>query len=315
MTENNNQEENVVELRDFFKILIRRKISFFISFVVILILCIAYTFLIGPNYLSVSRLKIAKFDTVYNNTLLRFFPDESNLLLIFPTERILEMEDSGLNNILNELKYNDILEGVSGILKNKFSKENLAKSVDFRMDSNEKVIIINIYRKTPNEAYEINKAIVDYYLEKKYSEYDQLYSDLLKKLDILLVEKNNSLDELLQQARDYVISFNLDFLKELQKTGNINKDISGISYIPPNLSKSINDTVSDKNDLVEIIKLLDSNREAYTKRIAVVQSPALADVIDYSNFVRNIVLSIVISLIFAAIISFIVNYFKAPRQH
>jgi capsular polysaccharide biosynthesis protein len=315
MTENNSQNKNPAELRDLFKVLFKNKTAFFISFVVMLILFTMYTFLIGPNYLSISKLNIKNLDTAYNNTLNKFFPDESSSLLIFPTKNIDELEKTRLNLFLNQIKYGDILDNVSNILNNKYSRNDLIKSADLRINTDEKNLTINIYRKNAQDAYEINKAIIDYYLNKKDLEFSKSYSDLLVKIDTLVVDKSKTLDDLLNQAEKYVTDYNLSFIEKLKKSDLVNLNFIGINYIPPTLAMSINNIFGEVNDLTGAKNILEQNKDLFLKRVTIVEYPELANVVDYSNFVRNIVLSIIVSLIFAAIISFIANYFKTPKQH
>ena len=315
MAENYKTDENYADLRDVFRILIKRKIAFFISFVIILIIALTYTFLIGPNYLSISKLKINNLDTAYNNILNKYFPDESGSLLIFPTDRIDELEVSKLNLLLNQIKYDDILDNVSEISGTKYLKKDLAKSMDLRMNTDERVLNVNIYRKKAQDAYGINKAIIDFYLNKKDLEFGKSYSDLLVKIDALVLEKNKTLDDLLNQAEKYVTDYNLSFIGKLKESDLSDLNFVGINYLPPTLAMSINNIFGEVNDLTGAKNILEQNKDLFVKRITIAQYPKLADVTDYTNFVRNIVLSIIISLIFAAIISFIANYFKTPRQH
>ena len=315
MDEKYKADEYSVDLKDVFKILIKRKIAFVISFVIILIIALTYTFLLGPNYLSVSKLKINNLDTAYNNVLNKFFPEESGLLLIFPTNRIDELETSKLNLSLTQIKYGDILDNVFEISGKKYLKKDLIKSMNLKINSDEKVLDLNIYSKNAQDAYSINKAITDSYLSKKDLEFSKSYSDLLVKIDTLVVSKNKTLDDLLNQAEKYVTDYNLGFMEKLKKSDLANLNFVGINYILPTLAMSINNTFGDVNDLIGAKNILEQNKALFVKRITAAQYPELANVVDYSNFVRNIVLSIFVSLIFAAIISFIVNYFKTPKQH
>ncbi|MHB8276104.1 MAG: Wzz/FepE/Etk N-terminal domain-containing protein [Candidatus Humimicrobiaceae bacterium] len=315
MAENYKTDEYSADLRDVFRILIKRKIAFFISFAIILIIALTYTFLLGPNYLSTSKLKINNLDTAYNNILNKFFPEESGSLLIFPTDRIGELEVSKLNLLLNQIKYGDILDNVSEISGKKYLKKDLIKSMDLRINTDEKVLTINIYSKNAQDAYGINKAIIDYYLNKKDLEFNKSYSDLLVKIDTLVINKNKTLDDLLNQAEKYVTDYNLSFIEKLKKSDLVNLNFIGINYIPPTLTMSINNIFGEVNDLTGAKNILEQNKDLFVKRITIAEYPEFADVVDYSNFVRNIVLSIIVSLIFAAIISFIANYFKTPKQH
>jgi hypothetical protein len=315
MEEKYKKNEYSADIRDIFKVLVKRKVVFFISFAVILIMFLAYTFLLGPNYLSVSKIKISNLDTGYNNILNKFFPDESGALFIFSTLSIEKAELSKLNLLLNQIKYGDFLDNISGISGKNYLKKDVLKALDLRINNEDQVLIINIYRKNPNEAFELNKAILDNYQSILNSNFQKSYSNLLAKIDALIVDKNKSLNELLSQAEKYVTDYNLSFLEKLKKSDLADLNFVGINYLPPTLTSSINNIFGDINDLTGAKSILEQNKDLFLKRIEIVQSPKLADVIDYSNFVRNIILSIVISLIFAVIISFITNYFKTPRQH
>ena len=314
MDEKYKKNENPADIRDVFKVLIKRKVVFFISFAVILIMSLSYTFLLGPNYLSVSKIKISNVDTGYNNIINRFFPDDSGALFIFSTLSIEKAELSKLNVLLNQIKYGDILDNITGISGKKYLKKDVLKAMDLRINNEEQVLDINIYSKNANEAFEINKAIVDNYQSIVNSNFQKSYSDLLAKVDALIIDKNKTLDDLLLQAEKYVTDYNLSFLEKLKKSDLADLNFVGINYLPPTLSMTINNTFAEVNDLSGAKNILVQNKDLFLKRIEIVKSPALADVADYSNFVRNLVLSIVISLLFAAIISFVVNYFKAPRQ-
>jgi len=314
MVENYKSDEYSADLRDVFRVLVKRKIAFFISFVIILIISLTYTFLLGPSYLSVSRLKINNLDTAYNNILNKFFPEESGSLLIFPTDRIDELEVSKLNLLLNQIKYGDVLDKVSEISGKKYLKKDLIKSMDLRINTDEKVLVINIYSKNAENAFEINKLIIDNYLSKINSSFEKSYDELLTKINNLIIEKNKNLNELNIEAEKYVTDYNLKFIEKLKKSDLGNFNFTGIDYIPPTLAKNINDIFGDINDLSGAKNILEQNKDLFVKRIIVVEYPNLNDVIDYSNYIRNIILSIIVSLIFAAIISFIINYFKTPKK-
>ena len=314
MVENKNLVYNSVNLRDIFKILIKRKVIFFISFVIIIILGLAFTFLVSPNYLSISKIKITRLDTQYNDVLVKFFPSESYGLLIFSTDRILNLEVDELNNLLNQIKYGETLNYAVQKINNKFSKSDLTKSNDFRVDSTEETITINIYRRNPLDSYQINKTYIDYFVSEKNSGFEKTYTELLKNIDNVLIEKNENLNNLLAEAENYVISFNIKASEEFKKSSSGISGFSGINYLPPTLQRNIEDSYKDVNNLMEAKKLLKNNKELFTKRIEVLVYPAQADVINYSNYLRNIILSFFAAIIFAAIISFIVNYFKTQKN-
>ncbi|MBA7573006.1 hypothetical protein ES708_14795 [subsurface metagenome] len=137
-------------------------------------------------------------------------------------------------------------------------------------------------------AYNINKSILDSYVNQKKTELENAYNAFLEKLDpeIELSEKE-------------IATLESEFEKET---------------INPVLSKEL-DTAFEKYDVLNTTgQNMVSNKDLFIDRIRVVKPPELADVKNTSSYLRNILLSLVAAIAIGIITAFTVNYFKNPKN-
>ena len=105
MNNQKNSLENVLSFKGFFRVLFKQKISFFASFLVILALGLSYTFIIGPQYCSISEIKVTEDNVYYKDMLYKYLPSETDNLWIIPSKANIDYVVSKLDPITAEIKY------------------------------------------------------------------------------------------------------------------------------------------------------------------------------------------------------------------
>lgn len=286
--------QNIAELnlKSLFKVLAKRKTTFLIAFGIILIVGLIFTFLVSPEYSSTSQITLSDNEIFYNDALYKYFPGEADGLWIIPstkedTQRV-DYIVGKLDPIDSELKLDVILINASNALQDKITKTRLIKSINISVDRWIGIVTIEAYARTPDLAYNINKAILDSYINQKKTELENAYNALLEKLDpeIELSKKEIAALE-----------------------GEVEKET-----LNPVLSKEL-DTAFEKYDVLNTTRQnMVNNKDLFIDRIRVIKPPELTDVKNTSSYLRNILLSLVAAIVIGIITAFTVNYFKNPKN-
>ena len=147
---------------------------------------------------------------------------------------------------------------------------------------------IESYARTPDLAYNINKSILNSYINQKKTELENAYNILLEKLDPEIELSNKEIAALEVEAE--------------KETTN------------PVLSKE-RDTAFEKYDVLNTTRQnMVNNKNLFINRIRVVKLPELIDVKNTSSYLRNILLGLVAAIVIGIITAFTVNYFKIPKN-
>ena len=310
------KDTNFIDLRDILGILIKRKWVFIITFIIVLIGGLLFTFLVFPEYYgSTSKIKISIGDIYYFDDLYKYFPAEASELYIFRTDMVESFEVDKLDIISEELKSDFILEEAIKKLNFEIGKSDLRKIIDTYVDRNTKTLIITAYVSSPELAYDINKALLDTYEANKYIETEKVYNSLLQKIDDKLEEIEKEISGLSQEVEEYVIDYNVKFVKELDKLNLDNiKNFSGINFIPPILDNEIKSKYETYNNLDAIKNNLIENEGYFIRLFQVIKEPEISDVRDNSNYIRNSLLSVIAAVVIGIIMVFIFNYFKSTKK-
>lgn len=311
----NNNTDNIMQitLKGFFKVLGRRKIVFIIAFLVIFSLGLVYTFLVAPEYGLSSKIRISEDNVYYNNELYKFFPEEADNLWIIPEDEREKQVDymvSKFESAPYEFKTDDVLSIVIENTGSNLSKEELSSSIDVRIDRRLATVTITTYTKDPELAYEINKILLNEYINNKKQFLEESYYSFLDVIDMRIAEVKNELDTLSIEAEQSVVDFATRWQDELS---NLNLDDLEIGFFDPIITRDIENKYNDYVFLLNTSEIMQDNKELFTNRIEVLEMPELHNIQDYSNYFRNVLLSIVAALIFGIIVAFIVNHFKSPK--
>lgn len=286
--------QNIAEfnLKSLFKILSKRKIAFFITFIIVLTAGLTFTFLVSPEYNSNSQITLTDNEIFYNDALYEYFPDEANNLWIIPSTDVrmkrVDYITGKLDHINSEIRSDVILNNTLAALKDKITKNQLIKSINISVDRWNGNVVIESYARTADMAYNISKSILDSYINQKKAELGDAYNALLEKLDpeIELTRKEISAleDEIKNGAAD------------------------------PALSKEL-DTAFEKYNVLNTTKQnMVSNKGIFIDRIKVIEPPELINVKNTSNYLRNISLSLVAAFAIGIISAFTVNYYKSLKN-
>ena len=276
MNNKNNSRNSVINFRDFFKVISKRKISFTLTFTIVFAIALLYSFLIAPQYSSISEIRISEDHIYYNEELYIYFPKEADNLWIFPEEAILDYAVSKLDPISAEIKFGDFLDKIIKRTNISIDREKLFKYLDFYVDRSRGTLILTVYTKSPELSYTINKAFLDELIDYKKTEHENACKDLTEKIDTRVSELK----------------------KELEKLSN---------------EKEIDSKYAEITVLLNTKNVLLKDKDLFINRIEVIRKPEMFDVRNSSNYFRNILLSLFASLVIGTVIAFIVNYFKSYK--
>ncbi|MBE3089149.1 MAG: hypothetical protein IMZ41_02595, partial [Actinobacteria bacterium] len=228
----------------------------------------------------------------YNDALYKYFPGEADNLWIIPsTEESIQRVDyivGKLDPIDSELKSDVILNNTLNALQDKITKNQLVKSINISVDRWMGMVTIESYARTAELAYNINKSILDSYINQKKTELENAYNKLLEKLNPEI-----------ELSKKEIAAFEVEIEKET---------------INPVLSKEL-DTAFEKYDVLNTTRQnMISNKDLFIDRIKIVKPPELIDVKNTSSYLRNILLSLIAAIVIGIITTFTVNYFKNPKN-
>jgi len=292
-----NQNVDEVNLKVFFKILIKRKLAFIIAFILVFIIGIAYTFLVSPEYSSVSQITLSNNEIYYNDEFYEYLPDEADSLWIIPRVENVKRIDyivGKLDPIDSEIKSEPLISDTINLLKSKFTnsdftRSQLVKSVNITVDRWNGIVTLTTYAKTKELAYSINKAVLDSYMDVKVKERKEAYDSVVEKLKIEI----STTEKLLS-----------DLVSDLRKN---EKDAL--------LSKEFDEEYNKYAVLTSIQNNMLDSKEYFINRIQINKPPELDSVVNTSSYLRNILLSFIASAIIGIIAAFVVNHFKSSDDN
>jgi len=309
--DNNTHSVEQITLKGFFNVLNKRKIALIITFMVIFVFGLIYTFIVAPEYGLGSKIRISDSNIYYNSELYKYFPEEADNLWIIPEYKKMDYVVGKLDPISLELKVDNILDDVIKNIGNDLTERNLSKSIDIHIDRGLGIVTITTYAKTPELAYNINKHLINAYINNKKLYLEDSYNNLLKIIDLRIDEVEDELDFLSIKAEENAINFAIKWYDELDK---LNLGKLELSFIDPILARDMENKYEEYVILINTRKIMLDNKELFTDRIEVLEKPELYNIQDYSNYLRNILLSAAAALIFGIVISFLVNYFKSSTR-
>jgi capsular polysaccharide biosynthesis protein len=285
------QNTTEINLKNFLKILAKRKIAFLIAFIIVFVLGLTFTFLVSPEYSSTSKISLKNNELVFSDELYEYLPEVADSLLIIPSykedQEIYYIVDK-LDIVPEELNSEYVISNTVKALQNKIDAQQLIKSINAILDRWTGILTITTYSKTPDLAFAINKNILEYFIEFKKMQIEKSYNIALEKVDGEIASTGKSL-AVLQDSADE----NNKGLIALEET---------------------NREFKKYNNLIVIKENLLGNKDFYIDRIEVIDSPEISNVRNESNYLRNILFSLMAAVSIGIIIVFIVNYFKTPKK-
>lgn len=174
-----------MDIKDIFRTLIRRKWWFIAAFIIVVLIGIFLMFLKTEEFKSTAVLGINEH---YNNELAYiYFPDESEKLGIYSfagTKEELEIER--LKSLYDRMRQDIVYERALKDLD--ISAEELKNIVNIGISGANKNIRIEVIDENPKEAFKINQAYLDAFLEVYEENIEDAYNELLIKIDNKLTE-------------------------------------------------------------------------------------------------------------------------------
>jgi len=295
--------EDEIDLRELFKIFVKRKWWFVGTFIVVLIAGLLFTFLEAPGYTSTSMLKVK--EDYYLSSISKYFPSEAS-----------KLEIGSLNDVATELKLSRTLNEVTKDLNYNIDKDDLDSAIGISIDNEKQILIITAAYSDPEIACKMNRTLLDVYENKKNSEFNETYDKLLQKTEAKLADTQEKIEELSGKAEEYIIDFNVKLLSEVEKSGS-SVHFSGSNYISPEISVELDYALVVYNDLENINYILKENRELFVDKIEVIEGPELSDTGAVADYGRNIAISIFLALLVGVMMVFVANYFinsKIPKE-
>lgn len=329
--EKKNIKEDVVDLREFFMIFIRRKWWFIGSVLIVLIAGLLYTFMQPSSYLLTYQIKVNKnYSNDYLSELYPYYEEELNYISITNVPVIFKSEYvfKSLGSIDEGIDYNKLLEPESEIVK---------------VSLNENTSIFNISVSNPdyNMANKIVKTLIDAFDGLIRDREKIIFNEVLGKIevDIKNLEDENSnygdtiiagledeVDRLYTKLDRYIVDYNVGLSDELEK----NKNSENVSFynviIPPN---DISDEISEieeeislyrqkilenKSKIISLNNLYESllkDEDIILDRIDLLSEESFYEI--KSNRLRNIVIVLVLSIAIGVIVTLGVNFLLSLR--
>lgn len=329
--EKKNIKEDVIDLREFFMIFIRRKWWFIGSVLIVLIAGLLYTFMQPSSYLLTYQIKVNKnYSNDYLSELYPYYEEELNYISITNVPVIFKSEYvfKSLGSIDEGIDYNKLLEPESEIVK---------------VSLNENTFIFNISVSNPdyNMANKIVKTLIDAFDGLIRDREKIIFNEVLGKIevDIKNLEDENSnygdtiiagledeVDRLYTKLDRYIVDYNVGLSDELEK----NKNSENVSFynviIPPN---DISDEISEieeeislyrqkilenKSKIISLNNLYESllkDEDIILDRIDLLSEESFYEI--KSNRLRNIVIVLVLSIAIGVIVTLGVNFLLSLR--
>ena len=292
--------EDEIDLRELFKIFIKRKWWFIGTFIVVLIAGLLFTFLKTPEYTSTSMLKVK--EDYYMDPIGIYFPEEAS-----------ELKIGSLNDVSIELKLSEILNEATKALSYNIDRNDLDKAINISVDEEKEILTLTTVYNNPEIAYKMNETLLDVYGKEKNSEFNKTYDRLIQKIEARIIDTQGQLDELSNLAEEYIIGFNVKLLNEIEKLGS-GIPFSGANYTSPEIAGKLNHNLSVYNDLEKINYILTENKELFVNKIEVIENPEISDVVAETNYIRNVLITIFLAAIVGFMMVFIVNYFITSKK-
>lgn len=256
-----------LNIKDFLDIFLKRKWYFIISFILILIIGLAFTFKSTPLYRTTSILK--PLDNYYNSKIYEYYPQDSEKLWILPTSiRAEDYDKIKMKEIFNDIRSDNFLNLVIKDVNSKYTLDQLKNKITILIDNENKILRIYFDDEKPDISFELNNLLVSKYIDFKNNLALSQYEDLLLKINNEIIKINNEL-----------------------KQENINYDSK----------KSV------LNSLEEMKFNLENNKDLLVNKVFIYENPQVPSKPYNINYVRNIILVLIIAIIFGIAITYLPN--------
>lgn len=206
----NNLAKAGINIKDIWRVFLRRKWVFIGFFLIVIIVGLLFTFLKTPLYTSTSKIEVS--GVYYDDNLYKYFPVESEALGIYaPGMRASELEVGILNNTAIELRDDKFLGEIKDELSLSVSKDELYYNISTLIDNYSRTLKIEVISDVSEDSFKINDRLINKYVDEKTEKNLETFDDLMKKID-----------KSIEGIEEQVI---LNSLKEMKYNLENNKDL------------------------------------------------------------------------------------------
>jgi len=273
--ESSKSEATEIKLIDLMKVFTRRKWWFIGAFIIIFIAGILFTFLRTPQFSLTSTLMVSEITPDYYDSLMQLFPEKT-------------MDLIGVDNRMESKKFlsEDFLKGAVGDLDFDIDVDELKNTIFVYTEQSGILNLTTVYNDA-QKTYEINKVLLETYIDKRSYEINQAYEDLLEEINLKMAD----------------ISAEIEDLSNGSGNGNtLNDKEIELKY------ETYYSLEKNRNILIE-------NKDYFVERISVSKEPDISNVYGYFNYKRDIVLSFFLAIAIGLITAFAANYFQSLKKY
>jgi len=206
----NNLVKAGINIKDIWRVFLRRKWVFIGFFLIVIIVGLLFTFLKTPLYTSTSKIEVS--GIYYDDNLYKYFPVESEALGIYaPGMRANELEKEVLNRTSIELRGDKFLREIKEELGLSIRKDELYHNISTLIDNYSRTLKIEVTSDVSEDSFKINDRLINKYISENEESNSEVYNDLMKKID-----------KSIEGIEEQVI---LNSLKEIKYNLENNKDL------------------------------------------------------------------------------------------
>jgi capsular polysaccharide biosynthesis protein len=321
---NENITEDEIDLREIFRVFVKRKWWFIGAVLVVLAIGCLYVFMQPVTYTATCRFDIGK--DYANDKLSGFYPNKAEKLNFINVDNIPALfRTVGVFGPLGDLK------GVKD-----YDKWLASDSVKISLNENTNIFNVSVSSADKDLAGDIALTLINSFDESITRETKDEFDDLIAAIgrDIELLENKNSnfesvlvgfdekIDSLYELLDSFIIDYNVELVNEIERE-NASSNYSFYNLIvPPN---EIEDEISEirkerefyrqeifnnQNELMELESLkgiMEEDEEVITDRVKLLtERPVFKS---ESNRKRNLAVVVVLSLIVGVMVTFLTNFF------
>lgn len=300
----------IIDLKALVKIIKNTKWWFISTFIIVFIIGMLLNFFAFPNlrYYSKSHIIVSFKNAAFQDLVSINFKEENlNLWLIETPMYWVQSVNNWLTATTNTLSSDKFLGELSGKLNNRFTIEELRKSIKFDRVVEINSLNITVSRNNKTEAYEINEKLLEFFSQKKEAEFQDAYSNLLLKVDDRLRVLEKNMDLISEEASLKVTDYYKNNLNNPDSNNQKVEEIFTSIALPDDLTTKINEYEAEYKMLSDVKNNLIENKDFYIKRIFYIIEP---DVYSNLDFFRNIILSIFAGFLLACATSLFVNIYN-----
>lgn len=201
----NNNPAKVIKLKQIISILSKRWRYFLVTFLIVLIAGLAYTFTSEPVYAAERSIELVRVDKQYSGLLSEFFPESSKDLWLYEGEDAKVTEKEIVDYIGEVIGTSSFLREIKNHLNFNIDEAELAESIHYYSRRNNviNIKIINSDREEVNLILqETVNLLQDYIRDELVIAYDGLITEINEKMEILSTEESNNLSVDLVYVRE-----------------------------------------------------------------------------------------------------------------